>query len=119
MRQSGVAGVADNVGGGYAQLFEQDLIDLDNAIVGVVGEDDVVNRVEGVDPLALRAQVLLEQAEVFNGYAELLGAALQEVEFFRSPVAASGIAEQQQAQGRFVAGDRNRHQLTNFLALQD
>ena len=118
MRQSGVAGVADDICSGHAQLFEQDLVGFDDAIVGVVGEDDVVNRVEGVDPLALRAQVLLEQAEIFDGDAELLGASLQKIEFFRSPVAASGIAEQQQSEDSFVAGDRNRYELADFLGLK-
>ena len=67
VRQSGVARCANNIRGGLPELFEQNLIGLDDAEVGVVGQDDVVNRIEGVDPLPLRAQYLLEQAEVFDG----------------------------------------------------
>ena len=40
---------------------------------------------------------LFEQAEVFDGDGQLLGAGLQKLQFFRGPLAAPGIAEHQQS----------------------
>ena len=98
--QSGLASAADDVGGRLAQMFEQNLIGLDDAEVGVVRQNDVVDGVERIHPLPLRAQYLLEQAEVLYCNRQLQGAGLQEVEFFGGPAAVAGISQQQQSDGR-------------------
>ena len=69
-------------------MFEQNLIGLDDAEVGVVRQNDVVDGVEGIDPLPLRAQNLLEQTEIFDRDSQLLGASLQEFQFFGGPLPA-------------------------------
>jgi hypothetical protein len=99
-------------------MLEQNLIGLDDAEVGVVGQNDVVNRIEGVDPLPLRAQHLLEQAEVLDRDRKLLGAGLKKVQFFCGPAAAAGTAQQQQSDRRFVARDRDHYNLANSLVLR-
>ena len=89
-------------------------------IVGVVRQNDVVDGVEGVDPLALRAQDLLEQAEVFDRERQLLGAGLQKVQFFGSPV--RGVPESPSSSSPMadlLPDDRNDHELANFLSLRD
>ena len=101
--------------GGLAKMFEQNLIGLDDAVIGVVRQNDVVDGIEGIDPLPLRTQHLLEQAEVFDRDRQLLGAGLQKVKFFGGPLAAAGIAQQQQSDGRLVADDRDDHELTNLF----
>ena len=60
MRQSRFAGAADNVGGSLAQMFEQDLIRFDDTEISIVRQDDVMDGVERIHPLTLRAQHLLK-----------------------------------------------------------
>ena len=67
MRQRSITRTTDDVGSGLAELFEQNLICLDDSEIGVMRQNDVMDRIEGVDPLALRAQYLFEQSEVFDG----------------------------------------------------
>ncbi len=101
VRQGRIAGAADHVCGGLAELFQQNLIRLDDAVIGIVRQNDVVDGVEGVDPLPLRAQNLLEQAEVFDCDGELLGAGAEENQVLRestpgsrnSPAASSPIGD--------------------------
>ena len=78
-------------------------------------EDDIVDGVEGIHPLALRTQNLLEQAEVLDSQGDLPGAALHELEFFRRPLASAGMADHQQPDRRLVADDRCNHKLANLL----
>src|SRR6478609_8669342 len=64
MGQSGIAGAADDVSRRLPNLLQQNLVDFNDAVIGVVRQDDVVDGVERIHPLPLRAQDLLEQTEV-------------------------------------------------------
>jgi hypothetical protein len=114
--QGGIAGAADHIRGSLAEMFQQNLIGLDDAVIGVVRQDDVVDGVEGIDPLALRTQHLLEQAEVFDCNGKLLGAGAEKLEFFRSPLPAPGTAQHEQSDGRFISCDGDDDKLVNLFA---
>ena len=64
MRQYRLAAIPDHIRGSLRKLPKQNLIRLDNAVVGIVGQNDVVDGIECIHPLPLRAQHLLQQTEV-------------------------------------------------------
>src|SRR5579864_5951558 len=95
-------------------MFEENLVGLDDAEIGIVRQDDVVDGVESVHPLALRTQHLLQQPEVLDRDCQLPRAGLEEFEFFRSPVASGGRAEQEKSYGRLLATDGSDHRLPDL-----
>jgi len=66
MGQYGFTSAADHIGRRLAYVFKQNLVGFDNSEIGVMGQNDVMDRVESVSPLALRAEGLLLQPEVLD-----------------------------------------------------
>ena len=56
--------IADHIRGSLPKLPKQNLVGLDDAVIRIVRQDDVVDRIERIHPLPLRAQHLLQQTEV-------------------------------------------------------
>ena len=83
-----------------------------------MGENDVVNGVECIDPLPLRAQVLLEQSEVFHGQRQLFGASLKKIQLLYSPLAAGGVAESSGPIDGFIARHRHEYKLPHLFGLK-
>src|SRR5712692_3236097 len=57
---------------GPSQALEQGVVRLDNPEVGIVGKDDVLDRIEGVPPLPLRAENLFQKSKIFDRDTKLI-----------------------------------------------
>src|SRR4029077_15370563 len=64
VRQNRFAGIFQDVRRSPSNVLQQHLVDLDYAESGVMRQNNVVDRIERVHPLSLRAQYLLQQPEV-------------------------------------------------------
>ena len=75
--------IAQNIGRRLLQALQQRLIRFEDAKIGVMREDQILDGVEGVHPLPLRAQYLLQQPQILNGDAQAPGRRFQKLQFFR------------------------------------
>ena len=79
MGQDFFAGSSDGRRRRQLQTGKQSLIDLHHFELGIVGENDVLDRIECINPLALRAQNLLHQPHVLDGHAQLVAAGFEKL----------------------------------------
>ena len=57
---------AQNVGRRFSQALQQGLIASENAEIRIVRQNQVLDGIEGIRPLALRAQHLLQQTQILG-----------------------------------------------------
>ena len=55
------------------QALQQGMVGFHHTKFGIVQQDQVVDGIEGVGPLAMGAQNLFHQAQVFDRQAQLMG----------------------------------------------
>ena len=81
VRQHGFAELAYDVGGRLVQAFQQGVVGLHHTKIGIVQQDQVMDGIEGVRPLPMRAQNLFHQAQVFDRQAQLVGGGGEKLHF--------------------------------------
>ena len=118
MGQHGFASLPHHVGLRLSHVLQQNLIRFNNVVVFVVRQNDVMDRIKRIHPLALGTQHLFEQAEVFNGNGQLLGAGLKEFQFFRSPANVRCAAQQEHSDRGLLTHNRNLDDLANIFGDQ-
>ena len=79
--------IAQHIGRRLLQPLQQGLIGLEDAEVGVVRQNQILDGIEGVHPLPLRAQHLLQQPQILDRNAQRLRRRFQKLQFFRSMAA--------------------------------
>ena len=95
VRQHALAKLTYNIGGRQMQSFEQRVIGFHHAEFRIMQQDQVVDGVEGVSPLPVRAQNLFHQAQVFNRQSQLVGRGDQKFHFIGRVVQAMSAAQSQ------------------------
>ena len=95
VRQHGFAELAHDIGGRLVQAFQQGVVGLHYAEFGIVKQDQVMDGIEGVGPLAMGAQNLFHQAQVFDRQAQLVGGGDQKFHFVGRVVEAVSAAQGQ------------------------
>src|ERR1019366_1408549 len=87
----------------YGQALQQGLICLEDSEVRVVRQNQILDGIEGIHPLVLRAQHLLQQPQILNRDPQLLGGRFQKLQFFLGVVPTAGAAERQHPNDRLLA----------------
>ena len=117
MRKHVFAKFADNVSRRLLEALQERLIGLQNAEIGVVHEDQILNGVEGVRPLPMRTQNLFEQPQVFGSDADRLADGFEEVQFFASVVRLPEHPSDHDADHCPLALHRHHYNVMNILLL--
>ena len=118
MRENGLASVPQHVSRRLPHVLQQNLVGLDDAVVLVMRQNNVVDRIKRIHPLPLRTEHLFQQSEVLHRDGQLLPTALQELQLFWRPANRTRTAQQKEADCRFLSHHRQHHDLPNLLRLQ-
>jgi hypothetical protein len=115
--QNLIAALENDLGEGAAQALDHGAIQLEDAEGGIVHQDHVVNGVEGADPLAVRTENLLQQAQVLHCNANLVANGGQELQFIGRVRASPFLSQCEGADNRGLALDRHQqHVVKAFVA---
>ena len=98
--------------------MQQRLIRSENFEIGVVRQNQVLNRIEGVYPLPLRTQHLLGELQILSGDAQFLRRRFEKLKLFAAILPAARAAECDHANRRFLAHHRHEHNLPNAAVFQ-
>ena len=118
MRQDVFTTFAQDIGRRAFQALQQGLIGLEDAEVRVVRQNQILDGIEGIHPLPLRAQHLLQQTQILRRNPQCLRRRFQEVQFFPGMAPATGGAERQQADHRLFAQHRQQDHVMNAMLPQ-
>ena len=88
LRQNLFTQIAQYIRRRFFQALQQSVIGLEDAEVCVVRQNQILDGIEGIHPLPLRAQHLLQQAQILHRDTQRLRRRFQKLQFFADVAAA-------------------------------
>ena len=117
--QNRLAQIPNNVGGSTAQALKQCMICLHHSKFGIMQQDKILNGIESVSPLSLRAQDLLQKPYILYRETQLLRTGRKKFHLFQGVTNRMTTSKHESADGGFLSLHGHDHNMVKSFALQE
>ena len=118
-RQDRLAQIAHDVGGSAAQALEQCVVRLHHPKFGIMQQDKILDGIEGIRPLPLRAQDLFQKPHILYREPQLLRTGREKFHLFRGINERMTASKHKSADGGFLSLHGHYHNMVKAFALQE